>query len=175
MARVVSYVCDLCGISSNEYHGEKLPDGWVEAKVLLSGTGGIGTTRTWCTGCWKEISSKLVRGGGSGLSGEVRELGGVTGQKNSTTGPARAGSTDGGGKYAPPPWLDARARFESEQVLRNASPDRWPWEPEHADLPRHFGGGTGPHLLRDHKGNTAWCGGPGACCFCAKNVPGDPK
>jgi hypothetical protein len=35
----------------------------------------------------------------------------------------------------------------------------------------HFAGGKGPHLLRDRKGNTAYCGGPGACEFCERGLP----
>lgn len=29
----------------------------------------------------------------------------------------------------------------------------------------------GPHLLKDRKGNTAWCGGPSLCKFCDDGVP----
>jgi hypothetical protein len=35
----------------------------------------------------------------------------------------------------------------------------------------HIAGGKGPHLLRDRKGNTAYCGGPGLCEFCEEDVP----
>ena len=35
----------------------------------------------------------------------------------------------------------------------------------------HIAGGKGPHLLRDRKGNTAYCGGPGLCEFCEEGVP----
>lgn len=34
--------------------------------------------------------------------------------------------------------------------------------------PRHVEGGKGPHLLRDRKGNTAYCGGAGLCELCDK-------
>ena len=37
--------------------------------------------------------------------------------------------------------------------------------------PIHIAGGKGPHLLRDRKGNTAYCGGPGLCEFCDEGVP----
>ena len=40
-----------------------------------------------------------------------------------------------------------------------------------SDSPTHYAGGEGPHLLRDRKGNTAYCGGPGQCEFCEKGVP----
>jgi hypothetical protein len=35
----------------------------------------------------------------------------------------------------------------------------------------HIAGGKGPHLLRDRKGNTAYCGGPSLCEFCDEGVP----
>ncbi len=44
-------------------------------------------------------------------------------------------------------------------------------EASESGSPRHYAGGTGPHLLRDRKGNTAYCGGPGQCEFCEKSVP----
>ena len=36
---------------------------------------------------------------------------------------------------------------------------------------QHYAGWGGPHLLRDRKGNTAFCGGPGVCKFCIDGVP----
>jgi len=39
------------------------------------------------------------------------------------------------------------------------------------DGPIHIAGGKGPHLLRDRKGNTAYCGGPGLCEFCEDGFP----
>jgi hypothetical protein len=41
------------------------------------------------------------------------------------------------------------------------------------DSPKHFPHkNPGPHLLKDRKGNTAWCDGPGGgCVFCDQNVP----
>jgi hypothetical protein len=40
-----------------------------------------------------------------------------------------------------------------------------------SETPQHYAGGSGPHLLRDRKGNTAYCGGPDQCEFCIKGVP----
>ncbi|MDE2105473.1 MAG: hypothetical protein KGL39_50060 [Patescibacteria group bacterium] len=36
---------------------------------------------------------------------------------------------------------------------------------------QHIAGGVGPHLLKDIRGNTAYCGGPKVCEFCIKGDP----
>ncbi len=93
-------ICDHCGREARVEFSAlvALPDGWVEAEVVLTRTKNDCTQvkRVWCTLCWGWINSGLVAGAATHGVASVKS--GESEKKSESAPPAsRAGETGAGG------------------------------------------------------------------------------